>query len=102
MWYNVYQEVLQEMNVQQKIRLGAADIAATLRREICSGNLAKRDRLPPERRLSKSFGVARGTIREALIQLVESGHVEVRQGSDTGVEGSRYGGDTCTSCGGAQ
>ena len=83
MWYNVHQEVLQEMNVQQKIRLGAADIAATLRREICSGNLAKRDRLPPERRLSKSFGVARGTIREALIQLVESGHVEVRQGSGT-------------------
>ena len=71
------------MEVQDRHKRGATEIAAELRREISAGNLHKKERLPPERQLSDSFGVARGTIREALNQLAKSGHVEVRPGSGT-------------------
>ncbi len=72
-----------KITMQVKKKLGAAEIATELRREISLGNLLNRDRLPPERQLSESFGVARGTIREALLQLTNSGYVEVRPGSGT-------------------
>ena len=71
------------MEVQDRRKRGAAEIAAELRREISAGNLQNKERLPPERQLSDSFGVARGTIREALSQLAKSGFVEVRPGSGT-------------------
>jgi DNA-binding FadR family transcriptional regulator len=71
------------MDIQDRRKRGAAEIAAELRREISAGNLLNKDRLPPERQLSDSFGVARGTIREALNQLAASGYVEVRPGSGT-------------------
>ena len=64
-------------------RPGAADIAAMLRREISSGALEVNDRLPPERRLAERFGVARGTVREALRRLARETLVEIRPGSGT-------------------
>lgn len=64
-------------------KLGAADIAALVRREISKGNLQLHDRLPPERILAESYGAARGTVRKALTRLEEEGFVEIRAGSGT-------------------
>lgn len=64
-------------------KLGAGDIASALRKEINKGILAAKDRLPPERSLATTYGVARGTVREALNQLENEGLVEVRPGSGT-------------------
>ncbi len=63
--------------------MNAADIAGTLRRQITSAQFAQDDRLPPERSLAEQFGVARGTVREALKRLEETGFVERRPGSGT-------------------
>ena len=71
------------MNNNKPEKLGAADIAAVLRREIAGEILHLHDRLPPERRLAGRFGVARGTVREALNRLASEGLVEVRAGSGT-------------------
>jgi DNA-binding FadR family transcriptional regulator len=62
---------------------GASDIAALLAREIAQKNLRRNDRLPPERRLAQTYGVARGTIRAALNLLADRGLVEIRAGSGT-------------------
>ncbi|MFK7892358.1 MAG: FadR/GntR family transcriptional regulator [Granulosicoccus sp.] len=64
-------------------RLGSSEIAALLRREITRGELASRDRLAPERDLAQAYGVARGTIREALNKLSAEGLVQIRPGSGT-------------------
>ena len=74
------------MNVvlnQDKKRVGSPEVARLLRREITAGTYAAHDRLPPERALSETYGVARGTIREALSQLEREGLVEIRPGSGT-------------------
>jgi GntR family uxuAB operon transcriptional repressor len=63
--------------------IGSADIAAELRRQIASARFLRNDRLPPERSLAERYGVARGTIRQALRQLEEMGFVERRPGSGT-------------------
>lgn len=63
--------------------MGAADIAALVRREIAKGVLQQHDRLPPERVMSDTYGAARGTVRKALLQLEEEGFVETRPGSGT-------------------
>ena len=44
-------------------RKGSTEIAGHLRREIIAGNLAAKERLPPERVLANEYGVARGTVR---------------------------------------
>ena len=64
-------------------KLGAADIAALIRREIYEGKLQLHDKLPAERRLAENYRVARGTIREALNRLENENFVEVRAGSGT-------------------
>lgn len=64
-------------------RVGAPDIAALIRREIAKGALQLNDRLPAERRMAQEYGVARGTVREALTRLEEEGYVEIRAGSGT-------------------
>ncbi|QGX97052.1 FadR family transcriptional regulator [Roseovarius faecimaris] len=64
-------------------KLGAADIAALIRREISKGNMQLHDRLPPERLLAESYGAARGTVRKALNRLAEEGYVDIRPGSGT-------------------
>ncbi len=50
---------------------------------IRSGELKPGDKLPPERELTKMFGVGRSTIREATAALVLVGCLEVIQGSGT-------------------
>ncbi len=66
-----------------KGRIGSAEIAGQLRRDIACGRLAARDKLPAERTLACTYGVARGTIRDALMQLANEGLVRVRAGSGT-------------------
>ena len=65
------------------IKLGAADIAALLRREIAKGRFEVNDRLPPERTLAEKYGAARGTVRNALARLETEGFVTTRRGSGT-------------------
>jgi DNA-binding FadR family transcriptional regulator len=69
------------MNVESRIRLGSNDVARRIRQEIERGDLRPHDRLPAERSLAEQFGVARGTVREALNQLVNEGLIEVKRGS---------------------
>jgi len=64
-------------------RHGSSEIAAILRREISSGDRAPRERLQPERELSKLYGVSRSTVRAALNRLAEEGLVEIKRGSGT-------------------
>ena len=64
-------------------RIGAAEISAILRRKIFDGGLGYHERLPAERLLATSYGVARGTVREAFNQLANDGLVEIRPGSGT-------------------
>lgn len=62
---------------------GAASIAMMLRREILEGRYSYEDRLPAERSLAAFFGASRGTVREALRRLEETGLVMRRMGSGT-------------------
>ncbi len=55
-------------------------IAAEIAREINDGKLKAGDKLPTEHVLSKTFGVSRSVIREAIAQLRNEGAVETRQG----------------------
>jgi DNA-binding FadR family transcriptional regulator len=52
-----------------------------MKRMITSGRWAVGTRIPPERTLAESFGVARNTIREALGVLARMRVVEIRRGS---------------------
>lgn len=65
------------------MRLGSTEIAGLIRAEIKQGDIGQHDRLPPERMLAAKYGVARGTIREALNRLAEEGLVAIRAGSGT-------------------
>ena len=72
-----------QMKTNSSERVGAAEIAGILRREISSGTLGYHERLPAERVLAASYGVARGTVREAFNQLADDGLVEIRPSSGT-------------------
>ncbi|MEM7509127.1 MAG: FadR/GntR family transcriptional regulator [Pseudomonadota bacterium] len=63
--------------------MNSNEIATELRREIVEGDLNLGMRLPPERTLALQYGVARGTVREALKQLERLHFVERRPGSGT-------------------
>lgn len=67
----------------KRTRVGSAEIASLIRRDIKSGELSSQERLPPERVLAESYKVARGTVREALIKLADESLVEIRAGSGT-------------------
>lgn len=56
-------------------------IADQIAEKIRSGGFAAGMRLPPERELAEQLQVARSTVREALIALELSGHVEVQVGT---------------------
>lgn len=56
-------------------------IAEQLAREIAAGHLSQGDRLPTEREMAATYGVALGTLRKALSELTEWGLLERRQGS---------------------
>ena len=67
----------------KRTRLGSAEIASLIRRDIKAGELSAKERLPPERVLAENYQVARGTVREALNKLAEESLVEIRAGSGT-------------------
>ncbi len=71
------------MTETNAIRMGSTEIAGLIRAEIKQGEISRHDRLPPERLLATKYGVARGTIREALNRLAEEKLVEIRPGSGT-------------------
>lgn len=64
-------------------QVSSVDIAGELRRQIAASRFILHERLPPERSLAERYGVARGTVRQALRQLEEMGLVERRPGSGT-------------------
>lgn len=50
-------------------------------RDIAAGRLIDGERLQPEREMAEAMGIAVGTLRKALAELVERGLLERRQGS---------------------
>ncbi len=66
-------------------------IAAELRGRIEEGELQPHQRLPPERDLSRNYGVARMTVRQALAELEREGLVYRRPGRGTFVSEPRIG-----------
>jgi|SRR5690606_9910609 len=56
-------------------------ISEMLIREIAAGRLADGERLPPEREMAASLGIAVGTLRRALRDLTEMGMLQRIQGS---------------------
>lgn len=57
------------------------EIAEFLGREIAAGNLRDGERLPTEREMAQSLGVAVGTLRQALARLADRGLLDRVQGS---------------------
>src|SRR5213078_3000693 len=55
-------------------------VAERLRRQIARGELTIGQRLPPEDKLTATFGIARTTLREALRILESEGLLEIRRG----------------------
>ena len=70
--------VRQSARVPRYIRLAESLVA-----RIEAGELAPRDRLPPERELAEQWGVTRPTVRQALQVLKMRGLVTQRQGDGT-------------------
>ena len=58
-------------------------IIARIDEMIRTGALAPGDRLPPERQLAQSFGVSRGSLRQAFQALAERQIIESRHGDGT-------------------
>lgn len=63
-------------------RAVSADIARTMRRRIEAGEWAN-NRIPPERDLATSFGVARNTVRRAMALLKQDGSIAAHVGRGT-------------------
>lgn len=59
-------------------------VAEHVRGLIRRGKLSPGDRLPPERQLAESLGVARVSLREGLKQLQDEGYLSVRRGKHGG------------------
>ena len=53
------------------------------------GLLQPGTRLPPERDLCEQLGIARSTLRQALVALGQSGHLRATRGRGGGTLGSR-------------
>src|SRR6476659_1042255 len=60
-------------------RATAADIVASVKREIESGALPAGSRLPPVRALEKQLGLSKNTAQAAYDELVARGLVEARE-----------------------
>lgn len=60
------------------------DIVALLVSEIQGGRYPTGERLPPERELAEELGVARPTLRRALLRLREEGYLVTRRGPHGG------------------
>lgn len=61
-------------------RATAADIVASVQREIASGALPAGSRLPPVRALEQQLGLSKNTAQAAYDELVARGLVEARRG----------------------
>lgn len=72
-----------QKRVDVPARLGAANVASALSRDIIDGRYLYGEQLPPERLLAERLGTSRGTIRAALTKLESSGMVERLRGSGT-------------------
>src|SRR6187402_888286 len=59
-------------------RATAADIVASVQREIASGGLPAGSRLPPVRALEKQLGLSKNTAQAAYDELVARGLLEAR------------------------
>lgn len=70
--------------VQLRIPKASELIAAHLRRQIVSNDLAEDDPLPPESSLMEHFSVSRPTLREAYRILESEGLITVRRGAHGG------------------
>src|SRR5215218_9399195 len=57
------------------------EIAQTLAARIRTGEIAHRDRLPGELELAEEFAVSRGTVRQALAALKQTGLIETATGA---------------------
>jgi GntR family transcriptional repressor for pyruvate dehydrogenase complex len=57
--------------------------------QIATGEYRQAQRLPAERKLCESFGVSRGTLREALMDLERMGVIAIRPGSGSYVKNIR-------------
>jgi GntR family transcriptional repressor for pyruvate dehydrogenase complex len=72
------------MNYRMVKRSSATELVMNeILNSIMTGELKPGDRLPPERELTKMFGVGRSTLREATSALVRMGCLEVIQGKGT-------------------
>ena len=72
-------------------------IASSIEWRITSGKYRVGERIPTESQLATSFGVSRGTVREALKSLVSIGMLESHQGSGTFVKaGERLQATVCS------
>jgi DNA-binding FadR family transcriptional regulator len=60
------------------------DVINQIQEAILSGKLKPGDRLPAERTLKETFGIGRGTLREALRVLEQKGLIEIKRGVDGG------------------
>ena len=58
-------------------------VVGQLREQITSGRWPVGSRIPIEPELAERFGVARGTVREAVRALAHNGLLDIRQGSGT-------------------
>ena len=70
------------MQVKKK-KMNAADLASILRQDIIQGAIAQHEKLPAEREMAEAYGVSRGTVREALIKLMDTDLVDIKRGSGT-------------------
>jgi GntR family transcriptional repressor for pyruvate dehydrogenase complex len=72
------------MNYQTIQRSSTSELVIEqILQSVHSGELQPGDKLPPERELTKMFGVGRSTLREAISALVLVGYLEVVQGRGT-------------------
>lgn len=60
------------------------EVVEQIQNAILSGKIAPGEKLPPERELKESFGVSRGTLREAFRVLEQKGLIDIQLGAAGG------------------
>lgn len=75
--------MIQGMGVIQPQRSVYGQVADDLRRRLAAGDPPSGELLPSENQLSARYGVSRGAINRAVLELRREGLVEVRRGVGT-------------------